>query len=177
MIELRAATGYVKHAGAAIAIYKVTGATRSGVQAGGAFFPGVTGLAQDPAVHVALFAFPYNGPAAPPSVIAEDDAGNQRVAAVSVTFLPTRFPKDTIKLTEAFFQRKMPELAPQTKVRFAGLKAPMGSTVWLLSRVTHKLDDGGLTTSAEGETIEAADARKTDEAQSGGGLPADEGAD
>ena len=70
-----------------------------------------------------------------------------------------------------------PELAPQTKVRFAGLKEPMGSTVWLLSRVTHKLDDGGLTTSAEGETIEAADARKTDEAQSGGGLPADEGAD
>jgi murein DD-endopeptidase MepM/ murein hydrolase activator NlpD len=114
VIELRAATGYVKHAGAAIAIYKVTGAARSGVQAGGVFFPGVTGLAEDRAVHVALFAFPYNGPAAPPSVIAEDDAGNQRVAAVSVTFLPTRFPKDTIKLTEAFFQRKMPELAPQT---------------------------------------------------------------
>ena len=68
MIELRAATGYVKHAGAAIAIYKVTGAVRSGIQAGGAFFPGVTGLAPDPAVHVALFAFPYNAPATPPSV-------------------------------------------------------------------------------------------------------------
>lgn len=48
-----------------------------------------------------------------------------------------------------------PELSPQTKVRFAGLKEPMGSTVWLLSRVTHKLDDGGLTTSGEGETIDS----------------------
>jgi len=114
VIELRAATGYVKHAGAAIAIYRVTGAARSGIQAGGAFFPGVSGLAQDPAVHVALFAFPYNGPATSPSVIAQDEAGNQRVAAISVTFLPTRFPKDTIKLTEAFFQKKVPELAPQT---------------------------------------------------------------
>lgn len=70
-----------------------------------------------------------------------------------------------------------PELAPQTKVRFAGLKEPMGSIVWLLSRVTHKLDDGGLTTSAEGETLEAADARKTDDSLSGGDLPADDGAD
>ena len=70
-----------------------------------------------------------------------------------------------------------PELAPQTKVRIAGIKEPISSTVWLLSRVTHKLDDSGLTTSAEGETIEAADARKTDEAQSGGDLPAEEDAD
>jgi murein DD-endopeptidase MepM/ murein hydrolase activator NlpD len=114
VIELRAATGYVKHAGAAVAVYKVSGAVRSGIQAGGAFFPGVTGLAPDPAVHVTLFAFPYDGPATPPSVIAEDEAGNQRVAAIPVTFLPTRFPKDTIKLTEGFLQRKVPELAPQT---------------------------------------------------------------
>ncbi|KRC85435.1 late control protein [Achromobacter sp. Root83] len=48
-----------------------------------------------------------------------------------------------------------PELAPQTKVRFAGVKDPISTTVWLLSRVTHKLDDSGLTTSAEGETIDS----------------------
>jgi murein DD-endopeptidase MepM/ murein hydrolase activator NlpD len=113
-IELRAATGYIKHAGAGIAVYKVVGATRSGIQIGQAFFPGIPGLAQDPAVQVALFAIPYNGPATAPSVVAEDEAGNQRVVAISVTFLPTRFPKDTIKLTEGFLQRKVPELAPQT---------------------------------------------------------------
>jgi murein DD-endopeptidase MepM/ murein hydrolase activator NlpD len=113
-IELRAATGYVKHAGAGIVVYKVSGATRSGVQVGPAFFPGVAGLSPDAAVHVALFAIPYNAPPTPPSVVAEDEAGNQRVATVSVTFLPTRFPKDTIRLSEAFLQRKVPELAPQT---------------------------------------------------------------
>ena len=42
-----------------------------------------------------------------------------------------------------------PDLAPQTKVRMLGTKALISSTVWLLSRVTHKLDDGGLTTSCE----------------------------
>jgi murein DD-endopeptidase MepM/ murein hydrolase activator NlpD len=113
-IELKAATGYVKHAGAGIAVYRVSGAARSGVQVGSAFFPGVSGLAPDAAVQVALFAIPYDGPQAPPTIFAEDEAGNQRVLGVSVTFLPTRFPKDTIRLTEPFLQRKVPELAPQT---------------------------------------------------------------
>ena len=113
-IELRAATGYIKHAGAGVVIYRITGASRSGVQVGQAFFPGTTGLAQDPGIQVALFTVPYNGPQTPPAVFAEDVAGNQRVIGVPVTFLPARFPKDTIKLTEAFLQRKVPELAPQT---------------------------------------------------------------
>ncbi len=113
-IELRSATGYLKHAGAGLAVYRVSGASRSGVQVGPAFFPGVAGLAQDPAVHVALFGIPYDGPATAPAVVAEDEAGNQRLVAISVTFLPTRFPKDTLRLTEPFLQRKVPELAPQT---------------------------------------------------------------
>ena len=113
-IELKSATGYVKHAGAGIAVYRVSGASRSGVQVGPAFFPGVSGLAQDPAVHVALFGIPYNGPQTAPAVVAEDEAGNQRLVTISVTFLPTRFPKDTLRLTEPFLQRKVPELAPQT---------------------------------------------------------------
>lgn len=50
-----------------------------------------------------------------------------------------------------------PDLTPQAKVRMLGTKPLISSTVWLLSRVTHKLDDGGLTTSVEAET---ADSRK-----------------
>jgi murein DD-endopeptidase MepM/ murein hydrolase activator NlpD len=114
IVELRSATGYIKHAGAGVVVYRVTGASRSGVQVGQAFFPGVAGLVQDPSVLVALFTVPWNGPPTPPSILAEDEAGNQRIVGVSVTFLPTRFPKDTIKLTEGFLQRKVPELAPQT---------------------------------------------------------------
>jgi murein DD-endopeptidase MepM/ murein hydrolase activator NlpD len=113
-VELRSATGYLKHAGAGLVVYRVSGASRSGVQVGPEFFPGTTGLAQDAAVHVALFSVPWSGPQVAPQVVAEDEAGNQRVVAVSVTFLPMRFPKDTIKITEPFLARKVPELAPQT---------------------------------------------------------------
>jgi len=113
-LELKTATGYIKHAGAGIVVYRTEGAARSGVRSGGEFFPGVSGLAQDPGVHVSLFVIPYNGPEAAPSVVATDEAGNERVIGVPVTFLPVKFPKDTITLTEAFLRRKMPELAPQT---------------------------------------------------------------
>ena len=113
-LEFKTATGYIKHAGAGVVVYRPVGATRSGVRVGTEFFPGTPGLAGDPTVHVALFAVPYSGPAVAPSVIAVDEAGNERVIGVPVTFLPVRFPKDTIQLTEAFLRRKMPELAPQT---------------------------------------------------------------
>jgi murein DD-endopeptidase MepM/ murein hydrolase activator NlpD len=113
-LEFKAATGYIKHAGAGIVVYRPAGAARSGVRVGSEFFPGVAGLSQDPAVHVALFAVPYNGPETAPAVVAVDEAGNERVIGVPVTFLPTRFPKDTIALTEAFLRRKVPELVPQT---------------------------------------------------------------
>ncbi|PYM60210.1 MAG: hypothetical protein DMD79_16195 [Candidatus Rokuibacteriota bacterium] len=113
-LELRAATGYIKHAGAGVAVYRTTGAVRSGVQVGTAFFPGVAGLAADPAVLVAFFAIPYDGPAVAPSALAEDEAGNQRLVGIPVTFLPARFPKDVIRLTEPFLRRKVPELSPQT---------------------------------------------------------------
>jgi murein DD-endopeptidase MepM/ murein hydrolase activator NlpD len=113
-LELKTATGYIKRAGAGIAVYRTEGAVRSGVRIGDEFFPGVSGLAQDPAIQVALFVIPFNGPAVAPSVVAADEAGNERVIGVPVTFLPVRFPKDTINLTEAFLRRKMPELVPQT---------------------------------------------------------------
>ena len=113
-VEVRAATQYVKHAGAGLVVYRVADAARSGVRVGAAVFPGIGGLAQDPAVHVALYGIPYDGPPTPPTVVAEDEAGNQRTLAVSVTFLPTRFPKDTIRLSPPFVQRKVLELAPQT---------------------------------------------------------------
>jgi len=113
-LELKTATGYIKHAGAGVVVYRTEGAARSGVRIGSEFFPGISGLAQDPAVYVALFVIPFNGPEVAPSVVAADEAGNERVIGVPVTFLPVKFPKDTITLTEAFLRRKMPELAPQT---------------------------------------------------------------
>ena len=113
-LELKTATGYIKHAGAGVVVFRAEGAARAGIRIGNEFFPGIAGLAQDPAVQVALFVIPYNGPEVAPSVVAADEAGNERVIGVPVTFLPVRFPKDTITLTEPFLRRKMPELVPQT---------------------------------------------------------------
>jgi murein DD-endopeptidase MepM/ murein hydrolase activator NlpD len=133
VLELRAATGYVKHAGAAVAVYKVSGAVRSGVQVGETFFPGQPGLTADPTVHVAFYAFPYGSPAVAPAVVAEDEAGNQRVVGLSVTFLPVRFPKDTIHLTEGFLRKKVPELAPGTAAT-----APVAELVSAFLRVNRE---------------------------------------
>jgi len=132
-LELRAATGYVKHAGAAVAVYRTTGAIRSGVRVGETFFPGQGGLAADPALHVAFYAFPYDSPAVAPAVVAEDEAGNQRMVGLSVTFLPVRFPKDTVRLTAAFLERKVPELAPPTPAT-----APVGELVTTFLRVNRE---------------------------------------
>jgi murein DD-endopeptidase MepM/ murein hydrolase activator NlpD len=113
-LELKTATGYLKHAGAGVVVFRAEGAARAGIRVGNEFFPGISGLAQDPAVQVALFVIPFNGPEVAPSVVAVDEAGNERVIGVPVTFLPVRFPKDIITLTEPFLRRKMPELVPQT---------------------------------------------------------------
>lgn len=123
-LELRAATDYVRHGGAGLAIYRVKGAVRSGVQVGETFFPGVTGLGPDPAIAVTLFTVPYSAPAAEPTLIAEDEAGNRRVLGRISRLLPGRFPQDTIDLTEAFLRRKVPELVPT---------APTGSAEELLT--------------------------------------------
>ena len=119
-LELRTATRYIKHAGAGIVVYRVTGAVRSGVQVGTAFFPGAPGLGTDSTVHVALFTVPYSGAPTAPSILAEDEAGNQRMIEIPVTFLPARFPKDAIRLTESFLERKVPELAPSTPANASG---------------------------------------------------------
>lgn len=115
-VELRAATDYVRHGGTGIAIYRVKGAVRSGVQVGEAFFPGVTGLGPDPEVALALFTVPYSAPPEAPALVAEDEAGNRRVLGGLSRLLPARFPTDTLDLTEGFLRRKVPELAPTVPV-------------------------------------------------------------
>jgi murein DD-endopeptidase MepM/ murein hydrolase activator NlpD len=111
-LELLVATDYVRHGGAGVAVYRAEGASRSGVQVGSAFFPGVTGLSGKPTIAVALFTIPHNDPPAPPTLRAEDEAGNQRALGGLSHLLPARFPKGTVELSEAFLRKKLPELAP-----------------------------------------------------------------
>lgn len=55
----------------------------------------------------------------------------------------------TLKLTLAI---GVPSLVPQSPVSVQGFKSAIDGTQWLATRVTHKLDDSGLTTEVECET-------------------------
>lgn len=55
----------------------------------------------------------------------------------------------TLKLTLAI---GVPSLVPQSPVSVQGFKGAIDGTQWLATRVTHKLDDSGLTTEVECET-------------------------
>lgn len=55
----------------------------------------------------------------------------------------------TLKLTLAI---GAPSLVPQSPVSVQGFKGAIDGTQWLATRVTHKLDDSGLTTEVECET-------------------------
>jgi murein DD-endopeptidase MepM/ murein hydrolase activator NlpD len=61
-----------------------------------------------------LIALPYDYDAGTPlGVTARDEAGNAAARGVPVELKPRKFPHDTIRLSEAFLQAKVPELLPQ----------------------------------------------------------------
>src|SRR5581483_75138 len=63
---------------------------------------------------IALIALPYDYTTSMPMTItARDEADNVASRAVPGELKPRAFPRDTIKLTEAFLQAKVPELLPQ----------------------------------------------------------------
>ncbi|WP_233214048.1 contractile injection system protein, VgrG/Pvc8 family [Achromobacter sp. MYb9] len=69
-----------------------------------------------------------------------------------------------------------PDLSPQTKVLLPTVKSPINEMTWLIVKLTHSLDESGLTTRFEAETAEAADVR-TREESGPDDLPAGDGAE
>ena len=49
------------------------------------------------------------------------------------------------------------DLAPQTSVRFTGMKPEISATTWITARAVHSVEDGGFTTALELETTDRAD--------------------
>ena len=81
---------------------------RHGVRIGETFFPGAPGRTKGS--YVCLFALPWNAEAAgPTALVVQDAAGNEAKVEFNVTFKPWRPKQDTIKLSDGFFERKMPE--------------------------------------------------------------------
>lgn len=114
VVEFVSATTYVKHGGAALAVFRAVGAASAAVEVGTESFAAESGLASDPAVRVALYTLPYREPVSEPKIVAADEAGNRRVVSVPVQFLGTTFGTDEITLGADFLRRKVPELDPQT---------------------------------------------------------------
>jgi murein DD-endopeptidase MepM/ murein hydrolase activator NlpD len=94
--------------------FRVSDAERADVTVGGRAFPSFPYGATDKGARVALVALPYDyRTGTPVTVSARDEAGNVATRGVGGELKPRAFPRDTIKISEAFLQAKVPELLPQ----------------------------------------------------------------
>jgi murein DD-endopeptidase MepM/ murein hydrolase activator NlpD len=67
------------------------------------------------AVRFAIFAFPYDAPAATPvHVKARDEAGNEVVAGMNVRVFPGKFRTRTLPIDDAFLGKVVPEILSHT---------------------------------------------------------------
>jgi len=113
-LDLLAATQYLAQGGGGLVVYRAKGATRTGVNVGGIFFPGFAVGPADAGTHAAMVAVPYDFPLASPIVlVTQDEAGNSASRSVSSQIRPRKFPRDSVDIKEEFIQRKLPELLPE----------------------------------------------------------------
>ncbi|MGE5233369.1 MAG: M23 family metallopeptidase [Acidobacteriota bacterium] len=107
---------YVAQGGCEAVVYHVgPSAVRSGVEVGDWFFPGYPlpgGGAQD---RFAFFAVPYDVDSdATVRLVASDEVGNQAEARFVEQFFPRPPKSDTIKLTDDFLSRVVPQIMGET---------------------------------------------------------------
>jgi len=110
-VELLSTQHVVRVGGSECAVYRVAAdAARSGVQVGDEFFAGTAGYFTDGALRAALFAVPHDAPAARPTLVAADAAGNTRSLALGADVRGRKFAEKTLPITQEFLARKVPEL-------------------------------------------------------------------
>lgn len=103
---------HINPAGACVVTYGLSeAAVRTGVQVGDLFYPGYPLTAAGRPVYVAYFALPMEaGPGNPQiRILAEDPAGNQTLSAIPALIKKRKFRSDTMNLSDAFLEKKMPE--------------------------------------------------------------------
>ena len=113
-LEMLASTRYVSPGGAVLVAFKTSDASRIDVTVGKRAFPSFPYGPPERGARVALIALPYDYDAGTPlAITVRDEAGNTASRGVPTELKPRKFPHDTIKLSEAFLQAKVPELLPQ----------------------------------------------------------------
>ena len=116
-LEVLTTQHYVNQGGCDMVVYRVTPAgAESGVVAGRARFKGfpLPG-ARDPALHFAIFAYPYDAPAGTAVRLeARDEATNEVVTSFNLKVFPRSFRSRTLPVEDAFLQKVVPEILSQT---------------------------------------------------------------
>jgi len=110
-IEMISQKHHFNQGGAGLVIYRVSEKeTRNGVQVGDNFFPGMSGLFNDPMVYLAFLAVTHDqGPGTEIYVRAEDQAHNQGHQPFTYNIRKKQFKRDIIRITDRFLRKKMPE--------------------------------------------------------------------
>lgn len=100
---------YIRHGGAGVVIYKVSEDTVStGVEVKDLFFEGYPGYFEDPSIHLAFLAYPYNANRGEKiEILATDAAGNEAREPVYYRLLGASYVKDEIGLSEWFLRNKV----------------------------------------------------------------------
>lgn len=112
---------HLNQGGVGLVVYRLSEACpRSGVDVGGQFYPGASGMTSDPGLLTALFALDYNqGPGTSIALVASDAAGNTTRVGFPHLIKRKLWRADKIQLSDDFLNTKMPEFA---------IDPPAGST-------------------------------------------------
>jgi len=103
---------HINTGGACVLTYRLSEAvTLTGVQVGELLYPGYPVTLSGKPGYVAYFALPLDAtPGAPQiRIMARDRAGNETVSGIPTLIKKRKFRTDTMNLTDAFLEKKMPE--------------------------------------------------------------------
>jgi murein DD-endopeptidase MepM/ murein hydrolase activator NlpD len=103
---------HINQGGACVLTYRLSEAAGlTGVQVGDRFYPGYPGTLAGKADYVAYFALPMDATSGSPPIriLARDRAGNEALSAIPALIKTRKFRADTMNLTDAFLDKKMPE--------------------------------------------------------------------
>jgi murein DD-endopeptidase MepM/ murein hydrolase activator NlpD len=126
-IELRSSAGVARGGSDLVRYWVDDSAVRDGVEAGDAWFPGFTAPGQDVQQRFALYSAPFEiDDASEIRLVAEDLLGNRSELPFLGALRGGERPSDTIRLTDAFLRRKVPEILSRTPELPAG-ESPLDS--------------------------------------------------
>lgn len=116
LVEVLSSQHYVAQGGAEAVVYRVgTTSVEDGVEVGEWFFPGHRLPGGGEQERFALFAVPYDAAdASAVRLTARDDVGNEFARPFVDQFFPRPMRETTIRLSESFMQKVVPEILSQT---------------------------------------------------------------